>query len=309
MRSSRHLVAGLSAAAMAAAPVAVAAQSANPVPQTSIYFSSERAAPDAISMPGQCRVAAGATAGSIPIIGFLVNFLFEEILEAVNRARLARIESLTDSYGALRNFARLPDHDQIAEVPGHGAQLAAEDATECLVVVQRADLPVDSAVTQYFIFGLHRAGTSGLVIEPLATRINATEANDRAGRDQRVTSRISIALSALPAGACDAAGVCKLPALTVLGDPAFTFRRLSEQTDYGCSANHDGPGGNGCGVLGGPAAMIPLPRNGTPVTIGVTVSNASVTIRDAELSQQIWQRQRGALLDALNGTVEALIGD
>ncbi|MEQ1725322.1 MAG: hypothetical protein ABL882_05275 [Sphingopyxis sp.] len=282
---------------------AMAQAAAEPVPQTSIYFTSEDAMPEGVTAPDMCSRPAGDPSRAslfVPIIGFLFNFLFEEGLEAINRAQLARIEAMSDSYVSLRNLAALPDLSNSALFPGH--PVGEADRSECLVIAQRADIDSESALTNLFIFEVSHAGTSAMALRPVLVRINSTPANARA-RDKRVSSTIAVGMNALVPQACEAAAAACAPAKSVqLGTSSFSFGPLVMGTEYRCDrAVADTPH---CAQLGGQAAMMAMPGRGNPITIAASVANTSVELRDAQLRQKIWERQRANLLAALNSTVD-----
>lgn len=293
MRLSHLCLSAGALSLFATASAATVAPPAEPQTQAAIWLSSERTAADVaarngMAMPEICSQRSNQTAGFAGILAFAFNFLFTEALEAISRAELARVKSLTDEFGALRNFASF-------------APEATATQRDCLVVEQRASIASDSDVHSVFIFAIEPVGDTGIALQPVMARVNATPVNRRA-RNPNVNVQLALSFGALVGGNCpsDEAN-CAAAELTTLGNPQFNFTNLVPGQSFVCEAQAGRQ--TGCDNMSGVSAAIPIARANTPTTIGAAVTVTSVTLANAKARQDMWERHRAALLDALNGVV------
>ncbi len=267
-----------------------------PIPQTSLWLSSERTASEnqartGFDIPAVCRTGSAQTSGFTAILAFALNFLFTEVAEAISNRELARVKALTDEYGALRNFRSFDPAATIGQ-------------RDCLIVEQRADVTANSAVRSLFVFAVEPVGDTAIALQPVLARVNATPFSGRAA-GANVNVQLALSLGALVGGNCprDEAN-CAPAEPETLGNPQFNFTNLTQGQSWLC----EGAGGrtDGCAKMSGQSAAMPIARIDTPTTIGAAVTVTSVTLANATARQEMWERHRAALLEALNGAVSGL---
>jgi hypothetical protein len=230
------------------------------------------------------------------LLSFGINLLLDEMLEAINRARTARVESLTDSFAGVRNFESLQPPASPITVP---AKL------DCIAIDQIESGADGTVYRSSFVFGLVRIGETAVALQPLLARVTQTTANARVGRreSRNINAQLGLTLNAIVGGQCGPhENSCAPGEIVALGAPQFVFRNLEPGVTVSCLSIDD----PGCARMSGQSAAFPMPSATTPVSVGGLVSITSVTLADANLRQQMWERHRDALLELLKGAATSI---
>lgn len=245
-------------------------------------------------LTGTCQVRGNETSLAATLVTFGLNLLVEEIMEAINRARLERLRSLTENYSGVANFADFAPR-----------QVSFEGVRDCLTVEQvEADGTGATTSRSSFLFTIDRIGTTAIALTPVAARVNDTSANDRARGTQNVSVQVNLNLAALVGGNCATTELnCKPAKQVVLGAPEFAFANLVPGTTLLCT-NGDS---SGCGKMSAQSIAIPIARSGTPTTVAGMVSIVSDTLEREQDRQAMWERHREALQEMLTEAAGTLV--